>query len=185
MGYPPAEASVSPATIALGLRPLLRQKDAATIGSATPSAVQERSGLEARQIPAPKWARVNVPKITDARGNLTFIEGTRHVPFEIARVYYIYDVPSGSIRAGHAHRKLHQILLALSGSFVVHLDDGQHKEQFFLNRPDTGLYVPPGAWRVLDDFSGGAVMIALASAKYDEADYIRTYEEFVRYLTTN
>jgi len=185
MEYAPTESNLSKAAVAIGLQPAMRVNDGAVLGSGPPqSKLLERSGLEPRRVRSPGWARFNVPKIADARGNLTFIEANRHVPFEIARVYYIYDVPSGSVRAGHAHRQLHQIFLALSGSFVVHLDDGQHKEQFFLNRPNTGLYVPPGAWRVIDDFSGGAVMMVLASAMYDEADYIRTYEEFIRYIET-
>lgn len=128
------------------------------------------------------WRLLAMPKISDVRGNLTFIESGRHIPFEIARVYYIYDVPSGSARAGHAHRSLQQLFLALSGSFVVQLDDGYRKEQFLLNRPNTALYVPPGAWRVIDDFSGGAVMLVLASSPYDESDYIRSYDEFLCYL---
>jgi dTDP-4-dehydrorhamnose 3,5-epimerase-like enzyme len=129
-----------------------------------------------------KWALLRVPRVSDVRGNLTFIEGERHIPFQIARAYYMYDVPSGSVRAGHAHLKLHQLLLALSGSFAVHLDDGKRREKIFLNRPNIGLYVPPGVWRVIDDFSGGAVMLALASDVYDESDYIRSYDQFAEYI---
>jgi len=128
------------------------------------------------------WRLWNLPKIIDARGNLSFIEGNNHIPFEIARVYYIYDVPSGSTRAGHAHRRLHQLFLALSGSFTVYLDNGKQKEKINLNLPNVGLYVPPGAWRVIDDFSGGAVMLVLASAPYDESDYIRSYDDFLQYV---
>lgn len=111
---------------------------------------------------------MEMPKITDARGNLTAIEGGRDMPFPIHRVYYVYDVPSGSVRAGHAHRTLHQLFLALSGSFTIHLDDGRYKASVALNRPHIGLYVQPGVWRVIDDFSGGAVCLVLASAIYDE-----------------
>ena len=128
------------------------------------------------------WRSLSVPKIVDVRGNLTFIEGNNHIPFAIARVYYIYDVPSGSTRAGHAHRNLQQLFLALAGSFAVHLDDGTVKETIYLNRPNIGLYVPAGAWRVIDDFSSGAVMMVLASAPYDESDYIRSYDDFLRYV---
>lgn len=132
----------------------------------------------------PGWSLLEVPKIADLRGNLTFIEGNRHIPFDIARVYYIYDVPSGSARAGHAHRRLRQLFMALSGSFAIHLDDGIAKQTIFLNRPNTALYVPPGVWRVIDDFSGGAVMLVLASEPYDESDYIRSYDDFTQYTNS-
>lgn len=126
-----------------------------------------------------------MPKITDIRGNLTFIEGLVHVPFAIARVYCIYDVPAGSERAGHAHKRLEQVYFALSGSFTVHLDNGSKKESILLNRQNTGLYILPGVWRVIDDFSGGAVLLALASAPYDESDYIRSYDQFLEYAKSN
>ena len=125
---------------------------------------------------------VGLPKISDVRGNLTAIEACMHVPFPIERVYYIYDVPSGSTRAGHAHRQLQQLFLALSGSFVIHLDDGRTRQSFALNRPHIGLYVAPGVWRTIDDFSGGGVCMVLASAHYTEADYIRSYAEFTEFV---
>jgi dTDP-4-dehydrorhamnose 3,5-epimerase-like enzyme len=128
-----------------------------------------------------RWKLVELPKIADARGNLSVIEGGVHVPFKVARAYYIYDVPSGSVRAGHAHRRLYQLFLALSGSFSLHLDDGQQRETFMLNRPHTGVLVEPGVWRDIDNFSGGAVCMVFASLPYDEADYIRSYDEFQAY----
>jgi len=131
---------------------------------------------------AQRWRLIDLPKVSDVRGNLTAIEGGSHIPFQIERVYYIYDVPSGSTRAGHAHRELHQLFLALSGSFVVHLDDGQTRQSIALNRPHIGLYVAPRVWRTIDDFSGGGVCMVLASAHYDEADYLRTYEQFSAYV---
>ncbi|HVZ16965.1 MAG TPA: FdtA/QdtA family cupin domain-containing protein [Terriglobales bacterium] len=128
-----------------------------------------------------RWAFIEFPKIHDPRGNLTPIEGGKHIPFEIRRVYYLYDVPGGSTRAGHAHRKLHQVFLALSGSFDLHLDDGYRQEKIFLSRPNIGLYVRPGVWRLIENFSSGALCFVLASEPYDEADYIRSPDEFRRY----
>lgn len=121
---------------------------------------------------------IELPKITDPRGNLSFIEGGRHVPFDIKRVYYLYDVPGGSDRGSHAHKALHQFIVAMSGSFDVVLDDGIRKHRFHLNRSYYGLYVCPMMWRDLDNFSSGAVCMVLASAHYDEADYIRDYSQF-------
>ncbi len=121
---------------------------------------------------------VELPKITDPRGNLTFIEGGRHVPFDIRRVYYLYDVPGGSERGGHAHKALHQLIVAMSGSFDVLLDDGAGKRRFHLNRSYYGLYVCPMIWRELDNFSSGSVCMVLASNLYDEADYYRDYGDF-------
>jgi dTDP-4-dehydrorhamnose 3,5-epimerase-like enzyme len=123
---------------------------------------------------------IELPKIVDPRGNLSFIEGGRHVPFEIRRVYYLYDVPGGEARGGHAHRELNQLLIAASGSFTVVLDDGHGQQRITLNRPDRGLRITPGIWRELEDFSSGAVCLVLASHPYDEADYIRDYEEFLK-----
>jgi hypothetical protein len=116
---------------------------------------------------------VSLPQVTEARGNLTFIEGSRHVPFEIARVYYLYDVPGGADRGGHAHRTLTQLLIALSGSFDVHTDTGSDRRTFHLNRANFGLLLPSMTWREIDNFSGGSVCLVLASAHYDEGDYIR------------
>ncbi|MDT7950949.1 MAG: FdtA/QdtA family cupin domain-containing protein [Acetobacteraceae bacterium] len=128
------------------------------------------------------WRLLEMPKISDVRGNLTPINSNVEVPFDIQRIYYIYDVPSGSLRAGHAHKRLQQLFLALSGSFMIHLDDGVTKSTITLNRPHIGLYVPSGVWRVIDDFSGGGVCLVLASAHYDESDYIRSYAEFETYV---
>jgi WxcM-like protein len=125
---------------------------------------------------------IDLPRINDPRGNLTFIEGTRHVPFEIKRVYYLYDVPGGAERGGHAHRNLHQLIIAMSGSFDVVLNDGTQQKRFHLNRSYFGMYVCPMIWRELDNFSSGSVCMVLASNLYDEADYFRDYQEFRRAL---
>jgi len=122
---------------------------------------------------------IELPKITDARGNLSFIEGGEHIPFDIKRAYYLYDVPGGSDRGSHAHKGLHQFIVAMSGSFDVVLDDGKKQKRFHLNRSYYGLYVCPMMWRLLDNFSSGAVCMVLASERYNEADYIRDYEEFL------
>jgi hypothetical protein len=122
---------------------------------------------------------IELPKISDPRGNLSFIESDRHVPFDIQRVYYLYDVPGGSDRGSHAHKNLHQFIVAMSGSFDVVLDDGRETKRFHLNRSYYGLYVCPMMWRDLDNFSSGAVCMVLASAYYDVTDYIRNYSDFV------
>lgn len=122
---------------------------------------------------------VSLPKISDPRGNLTFIEGQSHIPFDIQRVYYLYDVPGGAERGGHAHKGLHQLIIAMSGSFDVLLDDGFNKKRVHLSRSYNGLYVCPMMWRELDNFSSGSVCMVLASNKYDEADYFRDYSEFL------
>lgn len=123
---------------------------------------------------------IDLPKIEDRRGNLTFIEGLTHVPFAIARVYYVYDVPGGSERGGHAHKELQQFIIAMSGSFDVLLDDGKDRKRVHLNRSYNGLYVCPMIWRQLDNFSSGSVCMVLASTPYDEADYYREYADFMR-----
>lgn len=122
---------------------------------------------------------IDLPKIADQRGNLTFIEGGYQIPFAIERVYYLYDVPGGSERGGHAHKELHQLIIAISGSFDVILDDGKSKKRVHLNRSYNGLYVCPMIWRELCNFSSGSVCLVLASNKYDEADYYRDYAEFI------
>lgn len=121
---------------------------------------------------------IELPKITDRRGNLTFIEENRHIPFEIKRVYYLYDVPGGESRGGHAHKHLQQFIIAASGSFDVIVDDRFNRERFHLNRSYYGLYIPPMIWRELNNFSSGSVCLTLASEYYDEEDYIRDYETF-------
>ena len=123
---------------------------------------------------------IDLPRIPDRRGTLTFIEGGRHVPFDIARVYYLYDVPASATRAGHAHHRLMQLLIATSGSFDVNLDNGFEKAALHLDRPYRGLLLRPMVWRTLDNFSGGAMCLVLASIPYDETDYIRDYDEFCR-----
>ena len=123
---------------------------------------------------------IELPRIHDARGNLTFVEGGRHVPFEIKRVYYLYDVPGGEARGGHGHRKLRQLIIAMSGSFDVVLDDGRRKRTVSLNRSYYGLFIPRMVWRELVNFSSGSVCTVLASEFYDASDYYRDYDEFRR-----
>jgi len=122
---------------------------------------------------------IDLPRINDPRGNLTFVEGNQHIPFDIHRVYYLYDVPGGAERGGHAHKELHQLIIAMSGSFDIHLDDGHTKKTVHLNRSYQGLYVCPMIWRDIDNFSSGAVCMVLASERYDEFDYYRDYEQFI------
>ena len=123
---------------------------------------------------------IELPKVVDQRGNLTFIEGGRHIPFDPKRVYYLYDVPGGAARGGHAHRNLEQFIVAASGSFSVITDDGTTRQTFYLNRSYYGLYVPTMIWREIDNFSSGSVCLVLASQLYEEKDYIRDYDEFKR-----
>jgi len=123
---------------------------------------------------------IELPIIHDARGNLTFIENSRHIPFDIKRVFYLYDVPGGSIRAGHANKYIHQVIIAMSGSFDILLDDGYEKKKYHLNRSYYGLYVCPMIWRTIDNFSSGSVCLVLASDFYSEADYYRDYDEFLK-----
>lgn len=127
---------------------------------------------------------VDVPKILDERGNLSFIEELNHIPFQIKRIYWIYDVPGGEVRGGHAYKTLHEFIVALSGSFDVILDDGKTKQTYSLNRSYYGLYVPNMVWRSIENFSTNSLCMILASEKYDENDYLRDYEEFIKSNTS-
>lgn len=133
-------------------------------------------------MPLSECRLLSLPKITDPRGNLTFIESGNHVPFDIKRVYYLYDVPGGAERGGHAHKNLHQFIIAMSGSFDVLLDDGKEKKRFHLNRSYHGLYLCPMIWRELDNFSSGSVCMVIASEVFDENDYYREYREYMEAL---
>lgn len=118
---------------------------------------------------------------SDRKGNITVVENSKTVPFDVKRVYYLYDIPGGEERGAHAHKELHQLLVAASGSFNVTLDDGHVKRTFTLNRPYQGLLIVPGIWRTLENFSSGSVCLVLASMTYDAVDYIRSYDEFLKY----
>ena len=118
---------------------------------------------------------------SDRKGNLSVVQNRREIPFQIKRSYYLYDIPGGEVRGSHAHKHLEQLIIAASGSFMVTLDDSKKKRTFFLNRPYQGLYVCPGIWRDLGDFSSGSVCLVLASEGYDESDYIRTFDNFIAY----
>lgn len=124
---------------------------------------------------------INLPRHRDVRGNLSVVEECREIPFDIKRVFYIYDVPGGESRAGHAHYKLWQFVIAVGGSFTVHIDDGFRQETVLLNKPYIGLLLKPGTWSILEDFSSGAVALVLASDYYDESDYMRDYDVFLKY----
>jgi dTDP-4-dehydrorhamnose 3,5-epimerase-like enzyme len=141
-----------------------------------------RAGIGAARVRAPlsvdDCKLLELPVIQNPQGNLTFIEEQRHVPFPIARVYYLYDVPGGAMRGGHAHRELEQLIVAVSGSFDVILDDGSKRRNVTLNRSRIGLYMPTMIWRELVNFSSGSVCMVIASAYYDEGDYYRDYDEF-------
>ena len=123
---------------------------------------------------------IELPKFLDARGNLSFAQNNTHIPFEIKRTYWLYDVPGGESRGGHAYRETEEFIIALSGSFNVIVDDGKEKKTFHLNRSYYGLYIPKGMWREMDDFSTNSLALEFASTKYDIADYIRDYEEFLK-----
>jgi bifunctional acetyl transferase/isomerase len=125
---------------------------------------------------------IELPRITDPRGNLTVAEENRNIPFDIKRVYWLYDVPGGECRGGHAHKQIKEILIAVSGSFHVTLDNGKEKQTFLLNHPYQGLLIDTKTWRTLDDFSSGAVCVVLASDFYDENDYIYDYNDFLQYI---
>ena len=122
---------------------------------------------------------ISLPKISDPRGSLTFVEGGEHIPFKIKRVYYLYDVPGGAERGGHAHKGLQQLIIAMSGSFDVSLDDGRKRRRIHLDRSYYGLYVCPMIWRELDNFSSGSVCLVLASSRYDAADYFSNFGEYL------
>ena len=128
---------------------------------------------------------INFPIINDPRGNLTFIENSRHIPFDIKRIFYLYDVPGGAERAGHANKYIHQVIIAMSGSFDILLDDGYEKKKFHLNRSYYGLYICPMIWRTIDNFSSGSVCLVLASDFYSEDDYYRNYDEFLKAVRGN
>jgi hypothetical protein len=123
-------------------------------------------------------------KIHNRAGNITIVEGQTNIPFGVRRIYYLYDIPGGEDRGGHAHKTLHQLIVAASGSFHVLLDDGQNKKIVTLNRPDYGLMVVPGIWRELFEFSSGAICLVLASQKYDQEDYIRQYDQFIGFRSS-
>ena len=127
---------------------------------------------------------IELPKIHNRAGNITPLHGGIEIPFGIKRVYYLYDVPGGETRGGHAHKMLHQLIVAASGSFDVTIDDGITKKTITLNRPNFGLYIIPGIWRDLHNFSSGAVLLVLASDNYDEKDYIREYDDFLNLKKT-
>ncbi len=132
-----------------------------------------------------KKARViEFPKVCDSRGNLSFVEGARHVPFSIRRIFYIYDVPGGETRGGHAHKKCAQVLTAVSGSFDLIITNGKEEESIRVNRANMGVLIPPGAWITMPNFTTGTVLLAIASEEYDEQDYIRDYDDYLRYIST-
>ena len=128
---------------------------------------------------------IDLPKISDIRGNLTFIEENKHVPFEIKRVFYIYDIPTAQNRGAHAHKALHQFIICLAGSFEVNLDDGRKKKTIRLNRPWQGLHIPPMIWGSETNFDPGTVYLVLASDFYDESDYYREYSDFIKAVNLN
>ena len=128
---------------------------------------------------------IELPIIHDPSGNLTFIENSNHIPFDMCRVYYLYDVPGGSERGGHAHKELHQFVIAMSGSFDIMLDDGSQTRKYHMNRSYNGLYICPMIWREIDNFSSGSVCMVLASDFFDEDDYYRDYKEFLKVVSDN
>ena len=125
---------------------------------------------------------INLPKFEDPRGNLSFIEENNHIPFKIERAYWIYDVPGGQVRGGHAFKEQQELIVALSGSFDVVVDDGETKQPFSLNRSYYGLYVPAGMWRQMENFSTNSLALVLSSTPFNEEDYIRDYEDFLKYV---
>tara|TARA_B110000027_G_C16096163_1_gene290908 strand:+ start:447 stop:869 length:423 start_codon:yes stop_codon:yes gene_type:complete len=125
---------------------------------------------------------IDVSKIHNESGNITVVENGKNIPFDVKRIYYLYDVPGGEARGGHAHYELEQYIIAASGSFDVILDDGKNRKRVTLNRPNIALHIVPGLWRKLDNFSSGSISLVLASHEYDEKDYIRNYNEYTKYL---
>lgn len=130
------------------------------------------------------WRIIELPKILDPRGNLTFVEAERHVPFEIKRVFYLYDVPTGCDRGAHAHKELHQFLICLAGSFDVMLDDGTNQDSVHLNRPWKGLHISPMVWAAELNFDPGSICLVLTSDFFNETDYYRDYEQFLKAART-
>ena len=128
---------------------------------------------------------LELTRIYDPRGNLSVVEAFKEIPFDIKRVFWIYDVPGGENRGGHAHKQLFQFIIATSGSFHVNVTDGKNKYSYFLNHPFMGVLLPPGLWASQDDFSSGAVCMVLASDFYDEEDYIRNYDEFLKWKSNS
>lgn len=127
---------------------------------------------------------IDLPKILDQRGNLTVAEQMKDIPFNVSRVYWVYDVPGGESRGGHAHKHCHEFIIAVSGSFSVTLTDGKQRHSFLLNHPYQGLLVNTDIWRTLEDFSSGAVCLVLAEDPFDEEDYIRDYDDYLSYMAT-
>ncbi len=124
---------------------------------------------------------INLPKIQNESGNITVLENCKDIPFAVKRIYYLYDVPMGAERGGHGHYELEQFIIAASGSFTFILDDGINKKEVFLNNPSQALYIKPGIWREIKDFSSGSICLVLASHEYNEEDYIRNYDEYLKY----
>ena len=125
---------------------------------------------------------IELPKINNRAGNITPVHGNKEIPFEINRIFYLYDIPGGESRGAHAHKDCHQFLIAASGAFEIDLDDGVNKRTVSLNRPNFGLHIPPGIWAAEKGFSSGAICLVLASHTYNEADYLRKYEDFLQYI---
>lgn len=137
--------------------------------------------LRDQELTVKRCSVLNLPEVRDSRGNLAFIESGINIPFEIKRVYFLYDIPSNAVRGGHAHRKLEQLIVSLSGSFNIRLDDGQSEQNILLNNPSKGLLLQTGVWRELNSFSSGATALVLASTQYDSKEYIRDYDEFLAF----
>jgi dTDP-4-dehydrorhamnose 3,5-epimerase-like enzyme len=135
--------------------------------------------------PSPVAQIIDLPKFEDPRGNLSFIEELKHIPFKIERTYWIYDVPGGQIRGGHAFKKQQELIVALSGSFDVVVDDGREKQTFSLNRSYYGLYIPAGIWRQMQNFSTNSLALVLSATHYDQNDYIHEYSDYLNYRNCN